>query len=494
MRKRKPELLLALEALKQTVDPACPSNAVINTDTVSKLFELCHAANDDVHYSHALYREISEIAIKQKRWRIAEEFAVRTLKLIPGHGAAIKILGRALRGQGRVKDAEVCLRYGLPTSIIQEHFNDSRIKTIESNRATHIQRLPAFSAHSIPITDPVELGGKENWDYQYTKLEAAAANTFLLPEGKLWFDGFNTIIWNRESCIVTDVSRGLPEVVHSAIGKRSPKFLKGSTVILGNRNSDNYYHWMNDILPRICVLERSGIKIDEISQFIINPVRHAFQYETLNTLGIDKSRLIFAEHENYFSCERLLAPTYGSNTLGKGQGAWMPQFLRSRFLPFTVSGTKQKLYISRKHASGRRVENEDALYAYLEKQGFLRIFLEEHTVAEQARLFNGASVILSSHGAGLSNTVFCVPGTTIIELYRDHVLPCFWLTSQLCFLRHAVFYCGVESDSATTINVNSADDHDGSSIQVDDATEKRNSNFTVDINQIDQLLTNLNIS
>ena len=96
--------------------------------------------------------------------------------------------------------------------------------------------------------------------------------------------------------------------------------------MLGNRNASNYYHWMNDILPRLHVLMKSGIDLDSIQQFVINPLKHPFQHETLKHFGIDESRLCITENVTYVQCDELLLPTYGSNTLGKGQAPWNPAF------------------------------------------------------------------------------------------------------------------------------------------------------------------------
>ena len=48
-----------------------------------------------------------------------------------------------------------------------------------------------------------------------------------------------------------------------------------------------------------------------------------------------------------------------------------------------------------------------------------------------------ASVVLAPHGAGLSNIVFCQPGTKIIELFAPtYVPPCYRIISNICGLEH----------------------------------------------------------
>ena len=185
-------------------------------------------------------------------------------------------------------------------------------------------------------------------------------------DADLWFDGFNTVVWDIHSQIITDASRGFPEVVQYAVSAYTIKKLKGRTCVLGNRNASNYYHWMNDILPKLHVLTKSGIDIGSIKQFVINPLEHAFQYETLERFGIDESRLHITENVTYVRCDELLIPTFGSNTLGKAQAPWNPAFIKSAFLETRVTQASRRLYISRNQATGRSIDNESEL---VEKTG-----------------------------------------------------------------------------------------------------------------------------
>jgi capsular polysaccharide biosynthesis protein len=43
----------------------------------------------------------------------------------------------------------------------------------------------------------------------------------------------------------------------------------------------------------------------------------------------------------------------------------------------------------------------------------------ENSVREQARAFRDASIIVSPHGAGLANIVYCDPGTPIVEVVPE---------------------------------------------------------------------------
>ena len=77
--------------------------------------------------------------------------------------------------------------------------------------------------------------------------------------------------------------------------------------------------------------------------------------------------------------------------------------------------------------------NEDELVAVLTKFGFKSIAPESMSVAEQISLFATAEVVIGAHGAALTNTVFCSPGTKVIEIFApDYVNHCYRkLSSQV---------------------------------------------------------------
>ena len=66
---------------------------------------------------------------------------------------------------------------------------------------------------------------------------------------------------------------------------------------------------------------------------------------------------------------------------------------------------------------------------WLETQGLAKVHWEDLalTLAEQILAFAGARVIMSPHGAGLANLVFCRADTRVVELFNHaYFNPCFW--------------------------------------------------------------------
>lgn len=94
---------------------------------------------------------------------------------------------------------------------------------------------------------------------------------------------------------------------------------------------------------------------------------------------------------------------------------------------------RRRLYLSRRGAKLRNVVNEDALLDALAPFGFEPFVADANNHAQQINAFREVEVVISPHGAGLTNIIFSNPGTRVIELFpRDHVKSTYaWIASQL---------------------------------------------------------------
>jgi capsular polysaccharide biosynthesis protein len=67
------------------------------------------------------------------------------------------------------------------------------------------------------------------------------------------------------------------------------------------------------------------------------------------------------------------------------------------------------------------------------------------TVQDQAYLFNSAKLIVASHGGGLTNLVFCSPGTKVLEFFPDnYVNHLFYDICNKRQLEYAYIVCKAE--------------------------------------------------
>mgnify|MGYP001421028332 CR=1 FL=1 len=203
-----------------------------------------------------------------------------------------------------------------------------------------------------------------------------------------------------------------------------PQRVESKSVLLSVDAGSNYFHWMCHVLPKIHLLNESKIDWNEINKIILPQNGGSFVKETLDILDIPQDKILETQKGNHYVFDSLVVPCKPNRHIHMSR--WSFDFLRDSFLkggpPPSV-----KLFVSRRDSSGRGISNKDEVKAVLDPLGFQEVFLEDYSVAEQARLFNGATEIISPHGASLTNLAFCEPSTKVIELFSpNYVHPLYW--------------------------------------------------------------------
>jgi capsular polysaccharide biosynthesis protein len=208
--------------------------------------------------------------------------------------------------------------------------------------------------------------------------------------------------------------------------------IDGAVAVLTTYFSHIYYHWIIDLIPRLHLLQLSGLSYDKI----VLPMQARFQRESVALLGIDPQRIITAP-DLHIEARTLIVPSL-PGTIGNAQG-WACDFIRRSFLRDVPSGAaRRRIFVSRARSGTRRITNEAELLRILEAHGFERVFLEDLPVLAQVRLFNDAQIVVSPHGSGLANLVFCREGTSVIEIFSPHYMNVmYWALSNQLELDYA---------------------------------------------------------
>lgn len=299
----------------------------------------------------------------------------------------------------------------------------------------------------IELNSPKTLDREVHFSFRFGQL-MPLPGTFVvnIPDGKFWLNSNQTsnAIWTADHQLLGDLSPEFPLLSpdhpdkhprhHSRLLTQeiSPdQKIDGTVAVLSGLTNDMYFHWMFDVLPRLDLLQRSGINHDRIDYFLVS--NHLpFQQETLQILNIPKTKILETDHHLYIQAKQLIVPSYPSSPAWMSY--WVCQWLRKVFFGQTkiAKSRSDRLYITRKIAANRRIINEPAVIALLSQLGFRCVDLESLSVIEQAALLANAEVVVSPHGSGLTNTIFCQPGTKVIEIFSPHyVYPCYWLISNL---------------------------------------------------------------
>ena len=354
--------------------------------------------------------------------------------------------------QGKLSEATFGLQQILPVDVPQSFYELTK-DWAEHQELIASNYLRVYPQNIIDLIPPRTPDKTIHFSFRFGhQIELPASFVTVVPEGRFWLNQAqsSSAVITSDNQILGDISPEFPVLSpghpdkhpskHSvfSLGKLPPIHrIEGTVAILAGLLNDLYFHWLFDILPRLELLHQSGIKIAEIDHFLISSCL-PFQQETLKALGIPATKILETAQYPHLQAKRLVVPSF------PGTVAWMPKwacnFLRRTFLPENLieySEKIERIYISRQSVTNRLVINENEVISFLEKFGFTSICLESMSVRQQAALLAQAKVVVAPHGSGLTNTVFCSPGTKVIEIFSpNYVYHCYWLLSNLVGLEY----------------------------------------------------------
>lgn len=268
-----------------------------------------------------------------------------------------------------------------------------------------------------------------------------------------------------------------PNMPHRALSIQeypSAKVLKGTTISLATNGAyNNYFHFLIELGQKIGFLESCGISMNDVDHILINKRTYTFQKNLTAVLQIPESKIVETELNSYYQCEKLIVPSYVQHSY------YGHEYVRDKVLGQIAqeprATRRKRIYVSRRSTGlGRCVANEKELLPLLASRGFETVYFEDYSILEQARLIRDSEVILSPHGAGLSNIIFADPGTKVVELININAV-------NLTFYPYTL-YAGLD------YGVSMCD-------SVDDATQREHmKDITVDISKLAKLLDKMAIS
>lgn len=187
----------------------------------------------------------------------------------------------------------------------------------------------------------------------------------------------------------------------------------GRTFLLGFGLADNYFNWTLRYASRVAQYQA----LPELDQLAAPMPRKRYVTETLEFLGVPQHEVVHLEAPTVFDRLVLVSPM----ALGRYEiSPMITEALRDHPRVRELwRRPKRKLYVPRRNVRMRRVVNEAAVEEALRQIGFEVFDNAEHSVREQVRAFRDAAMIVSPHGAGLSNITYCDAGTPVLELVPE---------------------------------------------------------------------------
>ncbi len=225
-------------------------------------------------------------------------------------------------------------------------------------------------------------------------------------------------------------------------------YYEHSCLLFYNGNLHNYYHWMVEGLLCLDILWRalgndSNLRMVLPKSVDINAlIQHR---ESLQALGFCGYKITEAA-ENLIRVKEAI--WVESDLIQHMPAVYLKDFQQRIAAMYAHLQTprNRRLLLARKGPT-RKIHNMEQVDLFLSRYGFETVYLDGMSSRDQILLFQGAEFIIGSHGAGLSNLLFCEAGTKVIELSPvSEFRPFFWMISDKLNLVYGLQFCRTVAD------------------------------------------------
>lgn len=302
-----------------------------------------------------------------------------------------------------------------------------------------VQHPPGWNPGTI-ITDPVDVFTVRNAIVHGESGLVTTGNILIRDTVKLPSYADNDIRW-------------MPGGVMS-MPKNEPslRLRSGAHIFCGYPGTRNYSHFLMDIISAALVPPLNNAYANATP--IISPLFYPYQRDYLNYFPELFYRALFVSGHTQIFCDEIKISSFSCRNEHHAPHPYhadVMRMLRDRMLarhPELSVDLPRKIYVSRLDSAARPLLNEADVIACAEAHGFTSLSMSGRSVAEQAALFANATHIITPHGAGATNVIFCRPGTKFLELLTDNYVQ--WSMRRIGSLAPMIYGCviGHEEGSA----------------------------------------------
>lgn len=302
------------------------------------------------------------------------------------------------------------------------------------DKATDYEKGLLRSAHSGMAYGPRFVGGVQeavpvslpdiNY-YLFKKVRVSAlSSSVIINEKKIVIEraiGPDQSNYNFSAGHIRSHSQNTAAVNRS---KKNENIEKG--IFLCGNGASNYYHWIVEVLPRLEFVEKLPDHYQKFPLLVSDDVASipSFAY-TLRIFAPDREIVLLDKNKSYTVDDLIFITSPNNlpfNIIGNNKfnianvtlNSLSIDFIRKNVLANELVGSSsenypKKIFFCRK--AERRNYNQDEVFAFLSKFGFVKIFMEDLTFTEQVRTVYHAEFIVGPTGAAWTNLLFCRAGT-----------------------------------------------------------------------------------
>jgi hypothetical protein len=184
---------------------------------------------------------------------------------------------------------------------------------------------------------------------------------------------------------------------------------------IDEHSANNAWHIWIDVISKFRLIEKHfSHKYTDFIYVLSSPSEY---FNSVAKELFPELRYYVMPKNTTWKFSHLLAPSMSNHEDGITVPE-MAKWLRHKF------GEKltptRKIFISRDDAPARKLINAEEVFMAL--QGWETVTLTGMSTKKQIELFSSASHVISTHGAGLTNLLWCQTGTKVIEISQTELL------------------------------------------------------------------------
>jgi hypothetical protein len=193
----------------------------------------------------------------------------------------------------------------------------------------------------------------------------------------------------------------------------------GRTYLLIHHPWCNYYHWICEAILRLWMvrdkMEELVLLLPETYKDIDFVMGSLEPFCVRNVYFIPRGKSVLVRN----LCLPAIKPQCDSYDYEKLAG------IRRLYLEYLHSGKirdidlGERIYLSRKKASRKKVLNEEEVERVMLKHGFSIVNNEDFTFLDQVGIYSHARFLVSIHGSGLTNMLFMQEGAGVLEIIKN---------------------------------------------------------------------------
>jgi hypothetical protein len=263
------------------------------------------------------------------------------------------------------------------------------------------------------------------------------SNIYKISNGRIFTDLEENVAIIKDNFIIPEISYqqvngelkniNYNRVIYKGTNRILKKINGKIFCLVQGGSGNNYFHFLFDIITKLKIYQEK-FKLSEIDYFYV-PGVSAWQKKILSLFEINEDKLIDSNNFRHIKSPEIIAvdhPWYRKGFVQqeiKNLPEWTIFFLREKFLKYQKKfNASKKIFIDRSDSlyNHCKLINNKEVINFLENKGFKSYQVSKLDFFEQIYLFNNADVIISPHGAALTNIIFSEPDLKLFELIPNN--------------------------------------------------------------------------